>query len=35
LPYAQVWERDDAGPGGDDADVERVYSWISGELTRI
>jgi pimeloyl-ACP methyl ester carboxylesterase len=35
IPDAQVWASDDAGHGGDDADVERVYSWISGELTRI
>jgi pimeloyl-ACP methyl ester carboxylesterase len=32
IPDAQVWASDDAGHGGDDADVERVYSWISGEI---
>ena len=32
IPNAQVDADDTAGHAGDDADVERIYSWIAGEI---
>jgi len=35
IPDAIVAAHDAAGHGGDDADVERVYSWIAGETSDL
>jgi pimeloyl-ACP methyl ester carboxylesterase len=35
IPNAQVYVHDEAGHAGDDADVERVYAWIAGEVSDL
>ena len=35
IPNAQVDAHEGAGHAGDDADVERVFSWLAGEISDL
>ena len=35
IPDAQVDAHESAGHGGDDAEIERIYSWIAGEISDL